>query len=89
MIRMMPITVICVFLSFWQPAGLSGTLQIIYMFATYNLAITFCYTALLVAHNSLLGLMTLNQKSRSVAVGMHMVGANVVESLLVNSLHLR
>ena len=89
MIRMMPITVVCVFLSFWQPAGLEGTLQIIYMFVTYNLAITFCYTALLVAHNSLLGLMTLNQKSRSVAGGMHMVGANVVASLLVNSLFLK
>lgn len=81
--------VICVFLSFCQPAGLKGTAQIIYMFVTYNLSITLCYTMLSVAHMSMLGLMTMNQKSRGVAGGMHMIGANVIGSLLVNSFFLK
>lgn len=72
-------------LAFWQPAGIKGTLQLIYMFLTYNLAVTICNTAIAVAEQSLISYATLNAKSRSSLGGMHMLGVNVIVSLVVTS----
>lgn len=81
-------TVICLLLCFWQPAGLAGTAQIVYMFVTYNLGVTVCYTVIWVSEQSLIGYMTLNAKSRSLIGGMHMIGTNIIANILVSSLYL-
>lgn len=55
---------ICTVLMFSVPAGLTGTLQIAYVFLTYNLVSTIFYTALNVPYATLQGLMTTNQYER-------------------------
>ena len=55
---------ICTVLMFSVPAGITGTLQIVYVFLTYNLVSTIFYTALNVPYASLQGLMTTNQYER-------------------------
>ena len=55
---------ICTVLMFSVPAGLKGTLQIAYIFLTYNLVSTIFYTALNVPYATLQGLMTTNQYER-------------------------
>lgn len=55
---------ICTVLMFSVPAGLTGTLQIAYIFLTYNLVSTVFYTALNVPYATLQGLMTTNQYER-------------------------
>lgn len=84
-IRMIIPAFICTVLAFWQPAGIQGTMQLIYMFLTYNLAVTICNTALAVPEQSLISYATLNAKSRSSLGGMHMLGVNVIVSLVVTS----
>lgn len=88
-IRMIIPAVICLMLCFWQPAGLTETWQIIYMFVTYNLGVTICYTAINVPEQALISYTTLDPKSRGVIGGMHMLGVNVVASILVNSLFIK
>lgn len=84
-IRMIIPAAISVLLAFWQPTGIKGTIQIIYMFLTYNLAVTICNTAIAVPEQSLISYMTLNAKSRSFLGGMHMLGVNVIVALVVTS----
>lgn len=84
-VRMIIPCVICTLLAFWQPAGLQGTLQVIYMFFTYNFAVTICNTAIAVPEQSMISYATLNAKSRSSLGGMHMLGANVIVALVVTS----
>ncbi len=55
---------ICTVLMFSVPAGLTGTLQIVYIFLTYNLVSTIFYTGLNVPYATLQGLMTTNQYER-------------------------
>lgn len=55
---------VCTVLMFSCPAGLEGTLQIAYVFLTYNMVSTIFYTALNVPYASLQGLMTTNQYER-------------------------
>ena len=55
---------ICTVLMFSVPAGFTGTLQIAYIFLTYNLVSTIFYTALNVPYATLQGLMTTNQYER-------------------------
>lgn len=84
-LRMIIPAAICTILAFWQQAGLQGTLQMIYMFLTYNLAVTICNTAIAVPEQSLISYSTLNAKSRSSLGGMHMLGVNVIVALVVTS----
>lgn len=84
-LRMIIPAFICTVLAFWQPTGLEGTVQLIYMFLTYNLAVTICNTAIAVPEQSLISYATLNAKSRSSLGGMHMLGVNVIVALVVTS----
>lgn len=84
-VRMILPAFICVVLAFWQPTGLQGTIQLIYMFLTYNLAVTICGTAIAVPEQSLISYATLNAKSRSSLGGMHMLGVNVIVALVITS----
>jgi GPH family glycoside/pentoside/hexuronide:cation symporter len=63
-IRMCIPLAICTVLMFSVPAGLTGTLQIAYIFLTYNLVSTVFYTGLNVPYSSLQGLMTTNSYER-------------------------
>ncbi|GAA0792734.1 MFS transporter [Faecalicatena orotica] len=78
-------SIICALLVFWQPAGLNGTMQIIYVFLTYNLAVTVCNTAMAVPDFSYVSYATMNAKSRSFLGGIHMLGVNVIVPLVVTS----
>lgn len=84
-IRMIIPGVVCTVLAFWQPGGVEGTLQLIYMFLTYNLAVTICNTAIAVPEQALISYATLNAKSRSSLGGMHMLGVNVIVALVITS----
>lgn len=77
--------IICALLVFWQPSGLNGTFQMIYVFLTYNLAVTVCNTVMAVPDQSFVSYATMNAKSRSLLGGMHMLGVNVIVSLVVTS----
>lgn len=85
MVRMITPAVICAVLAFWQPAGIHGTMQLIYMFLTYNLAVTICHTAIAIPEQALISYATLDAKSRSSLGGLHMLGVNVIVSLVVTS----
>ena len=45
-------TMLCMVLAFSVPVGISTALQIIYVFVTYNLLSTVCYTAVTVPYSS-------------------------------------
>lgn len=51
-------------LMFSVPGGLSQNIQLVYIFLTYNLVSTICYTGLNVPYATLQGLMTTNQYER-------------------------
>ena len=83
---------ICTVLMFTVPAGLKGTLQIAYIFLTYNLVSTIFYTALNVPYATLQGLMTTNQYERGLLGNFRMLLAtfgtmtvNTVVMKLVNA----
>lgn len=84
LLRMIPATVVSLFLIYLMPSGMTGAAQIAYIFVTYNLASTVCYTLTYVAFMALNGMMTRNQKSRGLNGGINMVG-NVLASLLGNA----
>lgn len=84
LLRMIPATVAALFLIYLMPSGLTGAAQVVYIFITYNLASTVCYTLTYVAFMTLNGLMTRDQKSRGLNGGINMVG-NVIASLLGNA----
>ncbi len=87
-LRMIFPTVLSVLLLFWMPAGLMGNWKYVYIFITYNLVSTVCYTANAVAHSSMMGFMTLNTKSRGILGVMSMV-SNSVFTLLVTNFFMR
>jgi GPH family glycoside/pentoside/hexuronide:cation symporter len=55
---------VCFVLMFSVPSSLAGPVQVAYMFLTYNLVSTVCYTGLNVPYATLQGLMTTNQYER-------------------------
>lgn len=57
---------VCTVLMFTVPAGLTGKIQIAYMFLTYNLVSTIFYTGINVPYATMQGLMTTNQYERGV-----------------------
>lgn len=81
-------TSICVLLLFWMPAGLKGMMQYVYVFITYNLVSTVCYTANAVAHSSMIGFMTMNTKSRGM-VGVMSMASNTVFTILVTNFFMK
>lgn len=84
LLRMIPATVIALLLIYLMPSGLTGAAQMVYIFVTYNLASTVCYTLTYVAYMTLNGLMTRNQTSRGLNGGINMVG-NVIAGLVGNA----
>ena len=85
LLRMILPTFLSVLAVFYVPSGFTGFAQIIYVFITYNLANTVCYTALAVSFESLNGFMTTNQKSRGLNGGIKMI-ANALTTVLIASL---
>ena len=59
-------TMLCMVLAFSVPVGISTALQIIYVFVTYNLLSTVCYTAVTVPYSSMNSLITTNQYERGI-----------------------
>jgi GPH family glycoside/pentoside/hexuronide:cation symporter len=59
-------TMLCLFALFAVPESLAGTAQIVYVFVTYNLFTTVCYTAVTVSYNSLNSLITTDQYERGI-----------------------
>lgn len=55
---------VCTVLMFSVPTGLTGKIQIAYMFLTYNLVSTIFYTGINVPYATMQGLMTINQYER-------------------------
>lgn len=75
--RMIIPTCASIILLFWMPAGLSENWKYVYIFITYNLASTVCFTANAVAHASMIGFMTLNTKSRGIVGVMSMISNTI------------
>lgn len=88
LVRMMIPMIVTAIFTFYVPIGWNVKAQTIYMFVTYNLANTVCYTALLVSFNSLNGYMTTNQKSRGLNGGLVMV-FNAVTTIVISTTILR
>ena len=86
--RMIIPTTVCVLLLFWMPAGFKGMMQYVYVFVTYNLVSTVCYTANAVAHASMIGFMTMNTKSRGM-VGVVSMASNTVFTILVTNFFMK
>ena len=86
--RMIIPTVIASVAAFMVPGEWNTTAKIVYMFLTYNLSNTICYTALAVAFNTLNGYMTTNQKSRGVNGGFVMI-MNAITNTVVNATYLK
>ena len=83
-LRMIPFTIASIFSIYLMPMGMGKAAQAIYMFITYNLASTICYTMVYVAYMSLNGLITMNQKARATNAGLQMMGA-VMISVFANA----
>lgn len=80
-LRMIPFTVISIFAIYLMPTGMPTAATAVWMFVTYNMASTVCYTINYVAYMTLNGLMTTDQKSRGSNAGVQMIG-NVIISLI-------
>lgn len=87
-VRMILPTAVSVLLLFWMPAGISGMMKYVYIFITYNLVSTVCFTANAVAHASMIGFMTMNAKSRGV-VGVMSMASNTVFTILVTNFFMK
>ncbi|MDR2156196.1 MAG: MFS transporter [Clostridiales Family XIII bacterium] len=79
---------VCMFATFSVPAGLAGTAQIVYVFVSYNLLTTVCFTAVTVSYNSLNSLITTDQYERGInnVLGMTF---NTVAMLALNMVMLK
>jgi GPH family glycoside/pentoside/hexuronide:cation symporter len=87
-LRMIVPTVISMLLLFWMPSGLSEVWKYVYVFITYNLVSTVCFTANAVSHASMIGFMTMNTKSRGTVGVMSMI-SNTIFTILVTNLFLK
>lgn len=83
-VRMIIPTSVCTLLLFWMPAGLVGTWKYVYIFITYNLVSTVCFTANAVSHASMIGFMTMNTKSRGIVGVMSMISNTIFTILVTN-----
>ena len=83
-LRMIPLTAASLFAIYLMPMGMPKPLQAVYMFITYNLSSTICYTMSYVAYMTLNGLMTTDQISRGNNAAIQMIG-NVIIGLVGNS----
>lgn len=83
-LRMIPMTVICMLLMFWVPGNLPSAAKAVYIFVTYNLSNTVCLTMLGVAHAALNGSMSLNQEDRGLNGGFMML-FGIIGGLVLNS----
>ena len=87
-IRMVIPTAVSLMLLYWVPADLSGVGRYIYIFITYNMVTTVCFTANAVAHASMIGFMTLNSKSHGMTGVLSMI-ANTLFTLSVTNFFFR
>ncbi len=81
LLRMIPFTIAAVFSIYLMPMNMGKVAQAVYMFITYNLASTVCYTMVYVAYMTLNGLITTDQKTRGMNAGLQMMGAVIVSVL--------
>jgi GPH family glycoside/pentoside/hexuronide:cation symporter len=88
-LRMMLPMIVCSIMAFYVPVTWGTTGQLVYMFVTYNLANTVCYTSIAVPYHALNGFMTMNQKSRSINGGLYMLGTNALSVILVHGFFLK
>lgn len=88
LIRMVIPTAIASIAAFMVPMEWNTTAKIVYMFLTYNLANTICYTAIAVAFNTLNGYMTTNQRARGMNGGFVMI-MNALTNTVVNAAYLQ
>ena len=86
-LRMILPTSVSLLLLFRMPQ-IQGVFQYIYIFITYNLVTTVCFTANAVAHASMIGFMTLDTKSRGITGVLSMI-ANTVFTLCGTNFFLR
>ena len=84
LLRIIPFSVLSLFAIILMPFNMPTAIQVIYMFITYNMASTVCYTFVYVAFMSLNGLITRHQGSRGSLGGLTMIG-NVIISLISNA----
>jgi GPH family glycoside/pentoside/hexuronide:cation symporter len=71
-----------------MPASLAGTAQIVYIFVSYNLMTTICFTAITVPFNSLNSLITTDQLERGINSILGMTVSTIFQ-LLINVFMLR
>lgn len=83
-IRMSIPLAVCTVLMFSVPSGLTGSMQIGYMFISYNLVSTVFYTGLNVPYATMQGLMTTNQYERGLLGNFRMLLATF-GTMTVNS----
>lgn len=81
-------TMLCLVAAFCVPGSLPVVGQIVYIFVTYNLLSTVCYTMVTVAYSSMSSMVTTNQYERGIngVVGMTM---STVFSLVINTVVLK
>ena len=78
-------SVICMLLAFCVPSSFTGAAQIAYIFITYNLLNTICYTALGLASSALRGYTTQNQKDRGFFGGAAMLAATLISLVMAST----
>lgn len=88
MLRMSVPLAVCFVLMFSVPATISTPLQTAYMFLTYNLVSTICFTGVNVPYSALQGYMTTNQYERGILGTVRMLMANA-GTLTINTFFLK
>lgn len=88
LLRMIIPTMLCLIAAFCVPGSLPVVGQIVYVFVTYNLLSTVCYTMVTVSYSSMSSMVTTNQYERGIngVVGMTM---STVFSLILNTIMLK
>lgn len=79
---------VCAVLVFTVPEAFGGMARIAWMFVTYNMVNTVCYTGINVSYASMLCLMTVNSDERNILGDFRMVFATVCQ-LIVNTFMLK
>jgi GPH family glycoside/pentoside/hexuronide:cation symporter len=88
LLRMILPTMICLIAAFCVPSSLSTVGQIVYVFITYNLLSTACYTMVAVSYSSMSSLITTNQYERGIN-GVVSMTMSTVFSLVLNAVILK
>lgn len=88
MLRMSIPLAVCFVLMFSVPTGIATPLQTAYMFLTYNLVSTICFTAVNIPYSALQGYMTTNQYERGLLGTIRMLMANA-GTLTINTFFLK